>query len=140
MSRAALLSTAQTVVEGFNTWTLESIMSFRAPNCIHYILPSSLKRPPLNNEQYTAYFGSIMPAFKGFHVTVHDTIVDEAARKVFMHASSTATTVLGPYSNEYSLILHMTEDGRKVEKFYEYVNSAYTVDYMPRLREAIANQ
>ncbi len=115
-------------------------MSFRAPNCIHYILPSSLNRPPLNNEQYAAYFGSIIPAFTGFHVTVHDTIVDEAAQKVLMHASSTATTVLGPYVNEYALILHMTEDGRKVEKFYEFVNSAYTGDYMPRLRDAIANQ
>ena len=82
----------------------------------------------------------MIPAFTGFHVTVHDDIVDEAARKVVMHASSTATTVLGPYSNEYVLILHMAEDGRKVEKFYEFVNSAYTGDYISRLRDAVANQ
>ena len=115
-------------------------MSFRAPNCIQYILPSSLNRPPLNNEQYAAYFVPIMPAFQNFHVTVHDTIVDEAARKVVLRASSMATTALGPYNNEYTLILHMTEDGRKVEKFYEFVDSAYSADYMPRLRDAIATQ
>ncbi|KAF6219620.1 hypothetical protein HO133_004089 [Letharia lupina] len=81
-----------------------------------------------------------MSAFRDFDVTVHDTIVDEEARKMVMHASSTGTTALGPYNNDYTLILHMTEDGRKVEKFYEFVDSAYTVDYMPRLQDAIANQ
>lgn len=127
-------------IEGYNTWTPESIMSYRAPNCIHYILPSSLNRPLLDNEKYAAYFVPIMPAFKDFHVTVQDTIVDEAARKVVMRASSTATTTLGPYDNEHTLILHMTKDGRKVEKFYEFVDSAYSADYMRRLRDVIANQ
>lgn len=82
----------------------------------------------------------MLPAFKDFHVTVHDTIVDETARKVVMHASSTASTTLGPYNNEYTLILHMTDDGRKVEQMYEYVDSAYTADYMARLRATIVNQ
>ena len=81
-----------------------------------------------------------MPAFKDFHVTVHDIVVDETARKVVMHASSTASTKLGSYNNEYTLILHMTEDGRKVEKFYEFVDSAYSADYMARLRDSIVNQ
>lgn len=140
MSRATLFSTAREAVEGYNTWTPESIMSYRAPNCIHHILPSSLNRPPLDNEHYAAYFVPIMPAFQKFHVIVHDTIVDEAARKVVLRASSTATTALGPYNNEYTLILHMTEDGRKVEKFYEFVDSRYSADYMPRLRDAITTQ
>ena len=81
-----------------------------------------------------------MPAFQHFHVTVHDRIVDEPARKVVLYASSTGSTTLGPYNNEYMLILHMTEDGRKVEKFYEFVDSAYSADYMSRLRNVIATQ
>lgn len=138
VSRQTLLSTAQEAIQGYNTWTLESILSFRAPTCLHYVLPSSLHRPPLNNEQYAALFHPIMPAFEGFHLTVHDSIVDEAARKVLKHASSSASTALGPYNNEYMLILHMTEDGRKVEKFYEFVDSAYSADYMRRLKDATA--
>ncbi|CAF9922926.1 hypothetical protein IMSHALPRED_005803 [Imshaugia aleurites] len=140
MSRTTLFSTAQAAIDGHNTWTPESIFSYRAPNCIHYILPSSLNRPPLNNEQYAAYFVPVMPAFKDFHMTARDIVVDETARKVVMHAFSTASTALGPYENEYTLILHMSEDGRKVEKFYEFVDSAYSVDYMARLRDSIVNQ
>ena len=115
-------------------------MAYRAPNCIHQVLPASLQRPPLNNEEYKAYFIPIMPAFRDFRLKVHDTVVDEAARKVMMHASSTATTDLGPYKNEYVVILHMTDDGRKVERFEEYVDSAYSTDYMPRLREHLAGK
>lgn len=32
----------------------------------------------------------------------------------------------------------MTEDGRKLDKFYEFVDSAYRADYMRRLRDAMA--
>ena len=55
-----------------------------------------------------------------------------------MHASSEASTVLGAYGNEYMLVLHMTEDGSKVERIYEFVDSGYGADYMRRLREAMA--
>ena len=138
VSRQTLLATAQSAIQGYNTWTPASVLSYRSPTCLHYILPSSLHRPPLNNDQYAAYFTPIMPAFKDFHVTVHDSIVDEAARKVVMYASSSASTALGPYNNEYMLILHMTEDGRQVDRFYEFVDSAYSADRIPRLRDALA--
>ena len=81
-----------------------------------------------------------MPAFKDFHVTVKHTIVDEEARKVAMHASSTATTDLGDYSNEYMLVLHMTVDGKKVVRFEEFVDSKYSADFMPRLREHLVGK
>lgn len=140
MSRPVLLETAQSVIDGFNTWTPEAIIAYRAPNCIHQVLPSSLGRSPLNNEQYLAYFKPIMPAFRDFHVTVETQVVDEAARKVVTHASSTATTDLGDYNNEYMLVLHMTEDCGKVERFEEFVDSKYSSEFLPRLRAALENK
>ena len=89
----------------------------------------------MNNEQYLAYFTPIMPAFRNFHLTVKDTVVDEEARNVAMHAFSTATTDLGDYSNEYMLILHMTMDGTKVTLFEEFVDSKHTAEFFARLRE-----
>lgn len=32
--------TAKEVFDGFNEWTIESVMSFRAPDCIQEIVPS----------------------------------------------------------------------------------------------------
>ena len=140
MSRSTLLATAQMAIEGYNTWTPEAIMAYRAPDCIHQILPASLNRLPLNNEQYAAYFVPIMPAFRNFRLTAHSSMVDEAARKVVLHVSSTAATDLGSYENEYMLILQMTSDGCKVERFFEFVDSAYATDYMRRLRDHVATK
>ena len=119
VSRQILLSTAQEAIQSYNTWILESILSCRAPTCLHYILPSSLHRPPLNNDQ-----------FERFHLTVHDNIVDEATRKILIYISSSTSTVLRPYNNKYILILYITEDKRKINRFYKFMNSAYSTNYI----------
>lgn len=137
MSRATLLTTAQTAIQGFNTWTLSSILSYRAPHCTHHIHPSSLNRPALTNAEYAAYMQPLLSLFRSFIVTVHDTIVDEAARKVAVHASSSAVTDVGPYANEYVLVMRMTEDGRAVERFDEFVDSRVSAEFMPRLRAMV---
>jgi len=43
-----------------------------------------------------------------------------------MHARSTADTRKGKYENEYALFLEFTEDGEKVVRFEEFVDSAYS--------------
>jgi hypothetical protein len=53
-----------------------------------------------------------------------------------MHATSTAETDIGPYANEYALILFFTEDGKKVTKLLEYVDSAYSIRFFGALAEA----
>lgn len=70
----------------------------------------------MDNEEYASCFAPNVPLFEDFRLTVHDTIVDEAAQKVTMHLSSTAITAIGKYDNEYMLTLHVTEDGRKVDR------------------------
>jgi hypothetical protein len=53
-----------------------------------------------------------------------------------MHASSTAETPVGPYSNEYALVLKFSEDGSKVEEFKEFVDSRYSDKFFAKLAEA----
>ena len=103
MSRSTPLETAKAFIEGYNT---KSIMSFRAPYCIHQVLPLSLGREPLNNAQFLAYFTPIMPAFTNFNLSSKNTVVDEEAKKAMMHSSSTAkdpiqnaTTILNSFGS-----------------------------------------
>ena len=140
MSRATLLSTANAAIEGYNKWTKESIMSYRAPHCIHQVLPASTNRQPLNNEEYLAFFTPMLALFKDFHVVVKNTVVDEETRQVTMHATSSAMTSLGEYGNEYVLMLRMTEDGTKVEKFDEFVDSKYSSEFITALRNTAASK
>ncbi|KAL9041860.1 MAG: hypothetical protein Q9180_000996 [Flavoplaca navasiana] len=133
MTMASCNQTAQALVTAYNTWTLENIMDVRASNCINYILPNSLGQKSMDNEEYKAFFAPRMASFRNFNLAVHDTVVDEAARKVVLHMTSTASTDVGDYRNEYMLKLHMTEDCRKVDVFEEFVDSAYSAKFMAYL-------
>ncbi|KAL8670531.1 MAG: hypothetical protein Q9168_004928 [Polycauliona sp. 1 TL-2023] len=130
MATASCNQTAQAFVTAYNSWTLENIMDVRASDCINYILPGSLGQEPMDNEHYKAFFAPRMAPFRNFHLTVHDTVVDEAARKAVLHMTSTASTDIGEYRNEYMVKLHMTEDCRKIDRFEEFVDSGYSAKFM----------
>ncbi|MCJ1371812.1 hypothetical protein MMC20_003032 [Loxospora ochrophaea] len=140
MDTSTALETAHSVIEGYNKFTLESVLSFRAPHCTHHYLPASLNIGPFNNEEFTAYFSQTQFAFRDFHLTVHDTVCEAAARKVAIHLSSSAATDIGEYRNEYMVVLHLTEDGTMVEKFVEFVDSKRSVEFFARLREHLAGK
>lgn len=101
-------------------------MAYRTPDCQHQVLPVSLGRAAKNNSEYRQYLDTIMPLYKNFTVIVKEEVHDATKRTCIMHAFSTASTKIGLYRNEYTLILTFTEDGRKVAKFDEFIDSAYT--------------
>ncbi|KAL8997205.1 MAG: hypothetical protein Q9169_003471 [Polycauliona sp. 2 TL-2023] len=133
MASVSCNQAAKALVTAYNSWNLENIMDVRASDCMNYVLPSSLGQKPMDNEQYKAFFAPRMPPFRNFNLIVHDTVVDEAARKVVLHLTSTASTNIGDYGNEYMLKLHMTDDGRKIVRFEEFVDSGYTAKFMADL-------
>ena len=50
-------ATTEGFVYSFNgTWKPGATMQYRAPECIHSMLPSTLNIPPHNNEQWAARF------------------------------------------------------------------------------------
>jgi ketosteroid isomerase-like protein len=92
----------------------------------------------MNNEAYAAFLEDILPIFRDMHLTVHDTTIDEVERRVVMHVSSKALTVMGEYANEYIFSLWMTEDGKTVERVEEFADSKYSADYFGKLGELVA--
>jgi ketosteroid isomerase-like protein len=138
MSRPTLLATADAFVNGYNTWTLDAILAPRAPNCTQRVIPSRLDRPTLNNDQYREYFTPILGLFREFHVTPISVVCDDSQRKVTIHARSSAETAIGAYGNEYCILLTMDESGEKIVEILEFVDSGYSEDFFPRLREHYA--
>ncbi|KAI1365922.1 hypothetical protein F5Y08DRAFT_338139 [Xylaria arbuscula] len=132
--------TALAVIDSYNKWDFEAISALRSEDCVQLILPQSLGRPPMNNAEYKAYFSPLMPLFQEFTVTINDLVEDEKENKVVMWAKSTATTAIGPYANEYVIILHMNESGDKIAKFIEFVDSQFSATFFAKLREHLAQQ
>ena len=129
-----LEETANAVIAGYQEWDIEKILLPRAANCTQQVIPYSLNRPILNNEQYREFFAGVMPHFKNWKLHVISMIVDETRSKVCVHARSTAETALGPYANEYSVFMTMTEDHEKATEILEFVDSKYSDDFFVRLR------
>ncbi|KAH7040853.1 uncharacterized protein B0I36DRAFT_16186 [Microdochium trichocladiopsis] len=135
VSQSRLLKATTGVVEAYNSWDLDKIMAIRAPECITQVLPRSLGRPEMKNDEYSKYLGGFMSAFTNFHVTINEVVEDPVHNKVSVWAQSTADTPVGPYANEYMLLLHFDEAHEKLVKFYEFVDSKYTVEHFTKVRE-----
>lgn len=139
-SRNTLLNTANAIISGYNKWTMAAILAPRSPSCIHSILPSSLNRPARTNDEYAAYFEPILPAFRNWVLTVHYAVVDEVKRAVVMKVTSRANTDIGLYENEYMMLFWMTERGDQVERIEEWVDSAYSRNFLGKLWEHLAEK
>lgn len=131
-----LRKTAQAFVDGYNAWNIDAILAPRADNCTQRVLPLRLDRPTLNNEQYREFFDKrVIPHFSNFKVEVIDVVEDQQNNKVALQAKSSAETALGPYGNEYMIILHMTSDHSQIVEIKEFVDSEYSQGFFSRQRE-----
>ncbi|KAK6440083.1 hypothetical protein LTR95_003688 [Oleoguttula sp. CCFEE 5521] len=137
---AAMRETSDAFLAAFTTWKTDPIMAVRAPECIHDMLPASLKRPSKNNEQFRAYFKGIEGALHGVKMDMHDYFASVEDRRAYFHATLTATAVDGEaYDNEYMFVLTFDEEGRKVTRVLEMLDSVKTQAIYARLAKAREN-
>jgi hypothetical protein len=66
---AAQKQTTQAVLDAYNAWDLEKILAFRAPNCQQQVLPASMGRPSMSNDEYRERLKQLLPLFRKFTVT-----------------------------------------------------------------------
>ncbi|KAJ8124139.1 hypothetical protein ONZ43_g68 [Nemania bipapillata] len=126
--------TALAIVDAYNARNVEAIMSYRTKDCTQQLLPKSLDRPPMDNATYAVWVAPLLEQIRGFTITIHDVIEDAEANKVVMMGSSVGSSDVGPYSNEYALVLYMNEAGDKITKFFEFVDTNKTVAFFAKLR------
>ncbi|KAK4543483.1 hypothetical protein LTR36_005626 [Oleoguttula mirabilis] len=137
MTASTQRQTAEAVVGAFNRMDNEAIISHRSPDCIRYILPSSLGLKPTNNDQYKSQLDKLKLIFHNFCLTINDVVEDEKARRICMWLSARADTAAGEYINEYMWTLDFDETGTKITKVNEFVDTVVNRDFWPRLSEAM---
>jgi ketosteroid isomerase-like protein len=142
LTREKLLQLGKNLVAGYNAWDIDSILSIRTPDCVWHILPGSRARSFRNNEEYRKFFSTMIPAFKNFTLSLidEDTAIDVENRLITLHLKSTADSVIGPYANEYFVLLKSSPDGSLIEVGKEFVDSAYSSEFFPKLQEYFAAQ
>ena len=99
----------------------------RTINATHTILPASNGFPPgLNNTAMQQNLRTTLPGLHNYSaIRVGDmpTIIDTEKKRIVMHLHGTGTSDIGPYENEYVFVLETTEDGKLIERSFEFTDS-----------------
>lgn len=133
--REQLLATTANFLRAMNEFTPESVVQHRRADCTQTILPASLRVAQRGLAAYADFMRGFMPLMRNFAVDYAPgagPLVDEAARKTVLHLRSRADTDLGPYANEYILILSMTDDGTELVDVMEFADSLYSQEFWGR--------
>ncbi|ORY71163.1 uncharacterized protein BCR38DRAFT_404282 [Pseudomassariella vexata] len=140
-NRSKLLQTALSVIDGYNSWSLSEIASPRTKDCTQQCHPMSLKGPLYTSpEEYCEYYKTMIPLFRNFKMEVIGYAEDQTQNKVIFHAMATAETDVGPYENEFVWMIQTTQDQDKVCGIREFLDSAYTVDFLKKMWERMQEE
>nr|OQO30225.1 hypothetical protein B0A51_01373 [Rachicladosporium sp. CCFEE 5018] len=137
-SLAAQKATLDKVLALLNAYDLDALAELFTPDFIRFLQPKASVEPhQLNAQQLTFGLKRIGQQFTSpivyeFHNHVHDA---EAHRSV-LEFSNHADTTLGPFGGEGVLFFQFTEDGKKISRVDEYVDSIMHCAFQEKLAAA----
>ena len=143
--------TAMKFIGGFETLSPSSLLSCRTPDCTQIFLPSSLALPPKDNAAFEAHLSHLHDYLKTFPVTVKEVMEDAKENKVVVWATSQAnfhdevkdgglTEEEWAYHGEYVFILTMNENGDRLERIVEFLDSKGTERLWELMKRARGNK
>ncbi|SPO05375.1 uncharacterized protein DNG_08062 [Cephalotrichum gorgonifer] len=141
--REQILKTVDGYLAAFNTNTPEGTIALRSPDCKHHVLPKSAGHPVRSNEEYRDFISPGFQIMKPFIIKLADgvpPIIDEEQRKVTLYLASSAETPIGPYVNEYVFTLRTNDSGTEIVEVVEFIDSAYTAEFMTKIMAFIGEQ
>ncbi|KAI0972801.1 hypothetical protein F4678DRAFT_460362 [Xylaria arbuscula] len=133
--RNQLWQTAKAAFERYGEMTPESVIANRSPDCVHRIFPASAGVPHRSNKEYSDFVMELKKTVPNLRLIVQDDfepVVDETTRQVVAHIKSKGDTPFGPCDTEYFMALKMNEDGTQIIEFVEFIDSAFTLDFIKK--------
>lgn len=119
----------------------DAILSVRTPSCLVSYGPSSILENspitnPMDNDQYIAHLHRICPLLKTWRTKIKEIFVDETKLSAIVRADH-YMTLKGrdePSKNDFMWLLTLTENGEKVERAVEFMDSAASLKFMGELK------
>ncbi|KAJ8119610.1 hypothetical protein ONZ43_g3478 [Nemania bipapillata] len=133
--RDQLWKTAKAALDEYGEMTAESVIAHRSPDCVHRIFPASAGVADRTNQEYSDFVMELKKTVPNLRLIVQDDfgpVVDETTRQVIAHVKSAGDTPYGPCETEYFMALKMDESGTEIVEFVEFVDTAYTLDFIKK--------
>ncbi|KAK3116435.1 hypothetical protein LTR53_003228 [Teratosphaeriaceae sp. CCFEE 6253] len=136
---ANMRSTTEGFVYSFNgRWAPGATMAYRAPQCEHAMLPSTLGlgSNKKNNDEWAAHFKRLDGIVTDAKTTIHDYMAVASERRVVCRTSLVANTPVGPYKNDYVWFFTFDEGGEKIVSITEFLDSKAGAELLAKLTDA----
>lgn len=133
--REQLWQTTKSAFDKYGEMTPESVVAHRSPACVHRMFPATAGVPERTNKEYSDFVMGLKETVTAMRLVVQDDfgpVIDEASRQVIAHIKSAGDTAFGPLETEYFMALKMNEDGTQIVEFVEFVDTAYTLDFIKK--------
>jgi hypothetical protein len=129
--------TAEALVAAFNNMDVDTIVSYRSPDCTRRFLPLSMGLKDQDNITYHRSLLKLRAIFHNFSITIKDLLEDHEANRICLSLNARADTMAGEYVNEYMWLLDFDETGKKITLSQEYSDTVMERDFFPKLKAAM---
>lgn len=140
MSTSEQRKSAEAVVAAFNKMDIDTIMSYRSPDCLRYYLPITMGYEPQANDSYERSLRNLTGVFKDYSLTIEDIVEDRDARSLCLWLTARANTAAGLYENDYVWLWYFDESGTKILRSKEFSDSIRNREFWPQLSAAMRSR
>ncbi|KAK7751155.1 hypothetical protein SLS62_006838 [Diatrype stigma] len=99
------------------------------------MFPTTSGIPDRTNKEYSDFVMDLKKTVPNLRLIIQsdfEPMIDETTRQVIAHLKSAGDTPAGPIEAEYFMALKMNEDGTQIVEFVEFIDTAYTRDFIQK--------
>ncbi|KAI9648484.1 Monooxygenase dmxR10 [Ciborinia camelliae] len=135
-------ATLDKFIAGWKEFTPESWMATWSEDCTQKMLPLSLGVPARSRSEVLEILPGLVDILKNYRLDIREIVHDSPRSKAVIYAISYADTSFGDlkWTNEYAVFVTFTEDGTKVKKIEEMVDSAFYQEFFPKFQQYMKEQ
>ncbi|KAF2209145.1 hypothetical protein CERZMDRAFT_47839 [Cercospora zeae-maydis SCOH1-5] len=133
-------ATLQDFLAAWKSWDANSWLAFFDDSFEHVTMPLNLGLPPKSKAEVAATLPTMMGAIRDCEFNVHETVHDPDRNKAAVYCTSQGNTDVGPWNMEYAAFITFNEQGDKVAKLEEMIDSAFMKEFAPKFQKYMREQ
>ncbi|RAL16200.1 nuclear transport factor 2 family protein [Aspergillus homomorphus CBS 101889] len=125
-------ATLQRFITAWERWDAQEWISTFSEDFEQATLPLGLNIPVRSRKEVEVVLPALVATVKSYKLQIHHVIHDPENNKAAVYAASTGKLPWGDWNLEYSAFLKFSEDGEKVARLEEMLDTAFLQDFGPK--------